>query len=69
MLEPIERKHSAEIFRNRVVVPAHQATQPGGIGSLELILGLLKSLKKSGSVYNFLFVRGPHIDGMSPPDV
>jgi hypothetical protein len=25
--------------------PAHQATQPGGIGSLESILGLLKSLK------------------------
>jgi hypothetical protein len=35
--------------RNRVgiivVVPARQATQPGGIGSLKLILGLLKSLK------------------------
>ncbi len=30
---------------NRVVVPARQATQPGGIGSLESILGLLKSLK------------------------
>jgi hypothetical protein len=34
--------------RNRVemvVVPARQATQPGGIGSLESIHGLLKSLK------------------------
>jgi len=35
--------------RNRVgigfFVPARQATQPGGIGSLESILGLLKSLK------------------------
>jgi hypothetical protein len=31
--------------RNRVVVPARQATQPGGIGSLESILVLLKSLK------------------------
>ncbi len=31
--------------RNRVVVPARQATQPGGIGSLESILGLLQSLK------------------------
>ncbi len=30
---------------NRVVVPARQATQPGGIGSLESILRLLKSLK------------------------
>jgi hypothetical protein len=34
-----------EPSRNRVVVPARQATQPGGIGSLESILGLLKSLK------------------------
>ncbi len=34
--------------RNRVglsYVPARQATQPGGVGSLEAILGLLKSLK------------------------
>jgi hypothetical protein len=30
---------------NKVVVPARKATQPGGIGSLESILGLLKSLK------------------------
>jgi|688.fasta_scaffold2038600_1 hypothetical protein len=28
-----------------VVAPARQATKPGGIGSLESILGLLKSLK------------------------
>ncbi len=27
------------------MVPARQATQPGGIGSLESIFGLLKSLK------------------------
>ncbi len=31
--------------RNRAVVPARQAKQPGGIGSLESILGLRKSLK------------------------
>ncbi len=29
----------------KVVVPARQAAQPGGIGALELILELLKSLK------------------------
>ncbi len=34
-----------EPSRNRVVVTARQVTQPGGIGSLESILGLLKSLK------------------------
>ncbi len=34
-----------EPSRNRVFVPARQATQPGGIGSLKAILGLLKSLK------------------------
>ncbi len=31
--------------RNRVVVPVRQDTLSGGIGSLELILELLKSLK------------------------
>ncbi len=31
--------------RNRAVVPARQATQPVGIGSLESTLGLRKSLK------------------------
>ncbi len=36
---------SQEPSRNRVVVLARQATQPGGTGSLESILGLLKSLK------------------------
>jgi hypothetical protein len=37
---------------NRVVVPARQATQPGGIGSLESILRLLKSLKiRTRTVY------------------
>ncbi len=30
---------------NRVVVPTRQATQADGIGSLESILGLLKSVK------------------------
>jgi hypothetical protein len=30
---------------HRVVVPARQATQPGGMGSLDSIPGLLKSLK------------------------
>jgi hypothetical protein len=34
-----------EPSRNRVVVPARQATQPGGIGSLESILELLQSFK------------------------
>jgi len=34
-----------EPSRNSVVVPALQVTQPGGIGSLESILGLLKRLK------------------------
>jgi hypothetical protein len=36
---------------NRVIVPARQATQPGGISSLESILGLLKSLKIRALVY------------------
>jgi hypothetical protein len=40
---------SKEPSRNRIVVPARQATQPGGSGSLESILGLSKSLKNSGS--------------------
>ncbi len=31
--------------RNRVIVPARKATQPGTIGSLKSILGVLKSLK------------------------
>jgi hypothetical protein len=38
-------KHSKDARnrgRNRVVVPARPAIQPGGIGSLESILGLLK---------------------------
>ncbi len=37
--------------RNSVVVPARQATQPGGIGSLESILGLIKSLKIRALVF------------------
>ncbi len=32
-------------YRNRVVVPARQATQPGGIDSLESTLGLHKEFK------------------------
>jgi hypothetical protein len=35
----------ARTSRNRVVVPARQATLSGGIDSLESIPGLLKSLK------------------------
>ncbi len=34
-----------EQSRNMVVVPARQATQPGGNGSFESILGLPNSLK------------------------
>jgi hypothetical protein len=30
---------------NRVVIPARKAIQPGGVGSLESILGLLKGLQ------------------------
>jgi hypothetical protein len=30
---------------DKIVVPARQATQAGGIGSFESIIGLLKSLK------------------------
>jgi hypothetical protein len=41
-----------EPSRNRVVVPARQATQPGGIGSLKSILGLLKSLKIQAFISN-----------------
>jgi len=44
--------------RNRVIVPARQATQPGGIGSLESILGLLKSLKIWALVW-WLSLRDP----------
>jgi hypothetical protein len=55
-------KQSMEPSRNRVVVPARQATQRGGIGSLESILGLLKSLKirplycGQGSLLNRLLI-------------
>jgi hypothetical protein len=35
--------------RNRVIVPARQATQPGGIGTLEPVLRLLK-FKNSGAL-------------------
>ncbi len=43
-----------EPSRNRVVVPASQATQPGRIGSLESILGPKKSLKIRGLYGNLL---------------
>jgi hypothetical protein len=33
------------LSRNSVVIPARQATQPGGISSLQSIFRLLKSLK------------------------
>ncbi len=45
MLEFLNILWGWEPSRNRVVVQARQATQPGNIGSLESILGLLKSLK------------------------
>ncbi len=55
MKQEYVKKTSAEIFKQSkgagsrvgigVVVPARQATQPGGIGFLESILGLLISLK------------------------
>ncbi len=48
---------------NSVVVPARQATQPGGIGSLESILGLLKVKKfglwQAGSTTLFLISKIP----------
>ncbi len=51
VIELSYRPASAGIFKqvmgaiNRVVIPVHQATQLGGIGFLESILVLLKSLK------------------------
>ncbi len=45
--------------KNRIVVPARQVTQPGGIGFLELILGLLKSLKIRAQAVCYRTVRGP----------
>jgi hypothetical protein len=44
--------------KNRIVVPARQVTQPGGIGSLELILGLLESLKIRARAVCYRKVRG-----------
>jgi hypothetical protein len=38
---------------NRIVVPACQATQPGGIGSSKSILGLNKSLKIRAASFRF----------------
>jgi hypothetical protein len=48
--------------RNRVVVSARQATQPGGIGSLESILDLLKSLeiRAGGPVRQLYFYSVPN---------
>ncbi len=42
-----------EPSRNRVVVPACQATLAGGIDALESITGILKSLKIPALVYFF----------------
>jgi hypothetical protein len=42
----------AKSSRNRSVVLARQATQPGGIGYLKSALGLHKSLKIRALVYN-----------------
>jgi hypothetical protein len=42
---PIPPRFLAPIDFLKIPAPARQATQPGGIGSLESILGLLKSLK------------------------
>ncbi len=50
---------ASNLSKNRVVVPARQATQPGGIRSLESILGLLKSFKiRALLIYDFGFSRG-----------
>ncbi len=53
------------VTKNRVVVPAHQATRPGGIGSLVSILGLLISLKIRALVTTMLcareFLVGHHV--------
>jgi len=46
------------LSRKRVVVPARQATQVGGIEALESILGLLKSLKIRALVCNVNIVYG-----------
>ncbi len=59
--------------RNRVVIPARQAKQPGGIGSLESILGLLiKRLKirariRVGAPPIYLGLDGPPALGPEPP--
>ncbi len=45
MLEFLNNLGGQEPSRNKVVVLARQATQSGGIGSLESIIGILKSLK------------------------
>jgi hypothetical protein len=45
-------KQSMGLGTEKVVVPARQATQPGGIGSLKSILGLLRSLKIRDQVFS-----------------
>jgi hypothetical protein len=45
VLEFFNNIRGQESSRDRVVIPAHQATQPAGIASKESILGLLNSLK------------------------
>ncbi len=51
-----------EPSRNRVVIPARQATQPGGIDSWESILGLLKSLKNRAQYQS---LQSPDLDAKS----
>ncbi len=45
VLEFLNNLCGLELSKNRIVAPSSQATWAGGIDSLELILGLLKSLK------------------------
>jgi hypothetical protein len=47
----------------RVIVPARETTQPGGIGSLESILGLLKSLTIRALLFNAAYSRGYVLPG------
>ncbi len=44
MLELLNNLWGLGTSRNRVAIPARQATEPGEIGSLESNFGLLKSL-------------------------
>ncbi len=53
MLKFLNNLWGYEPSRNRDVVPSRQATQSGGIRSLESIVGLLKSLKIRAQQCNF----------------